>query len=264
MTSLPEFSNPPVTEVALGVQFRPVPQLRAIELATLREQWRAELPVAQEQPPLPPISEGQAVGTPPVLFRVGPPLLSRLWFLSEDGSRLVQIQLDRLIVNWRQADGDGVYPRYPAIRAMFADRASDLAGFIAERGFDALEITQVEVNYINSIPLSEDRLGHLEDLLRGLSLNADHHLAPPEQARVAMVFPVPDLGRPPVRLYVEAAPASRPDGQSAVHFSLSVRGAPSGGKIDDALEFMDGAHDHIVRSFDKMTVETMHTVWGKQ
>jgi len=42
---LPEFSNPPVVEVALGVQFRPVYGLRPIELAILREKWRSKYPV---------------------------------------------------------------------------------------------------------------------------------------------------------------------------------------------------------------------------
>lgn len=264
MSSLPDFAKPPVTEVALGVQFKALPQLRAVELAALREQWRTAYPVAQEQPPLPPMRERRAIGPPIVQLQLGPPLLSRLWFLSLDASRLVQLQSDRLIVNWRQtADGEP-YPRYPAMRSMFEDRAGDVSAFTTERGFGDLNITQVEVNYINSIPFEADRLGHLEDLLRGISVNPSHHLEPPEQSRVAMVYSVPDIGSAPVRLHVSVAPAPNLAGTPAVRFSLSVRGAPAGGTVEDGLEFMDGAHAHIVRSFDEMTVEAMHTLWEKR
>jgi uncharacterized protein (TIGR04255 family) len=261
---LPEYDDPPVTEVALGVLFRPVPTLRAIELSALREQWRDDFPVAQEQPPLPPMAESQVLGAPVVQFSVGPPLLSRLWFLSEDRSRLVQLQIDRLVVNWRQSEPGAKYPRYPTVRGMFERHVRDLNRFISERNFGELVITQVEVNYINSIPVEAGRLGHLEALLRGVETNPVHHLNAPEQARIQMVFPIADLGTPPVRMYVDAAPAAAADGTAVMRFSLTVRGTPSGGRIENAVEFMDGAHAHIVRSFDELTVEQLHTAWGKR
>jgi hypothetical protein len=90
-----------------------------------------------------------------------------------------------------------------------------------------------------------------------------HHLGKAEQTRAAMVFTVPDLGIPPVRLYVTADPARRPDGQQVMFLTLTVRGAPSDEGVDEALVFLDRAHDHLVRSFAELTPTTMHERWEK-
>lgn len=72
--------------------------LRPIELGGLRETWRAEYPLVQEQPPLPPQVEAPIAGPPQVQFVVGPALQTRVWFLNEEQTELVQLQPDRLTV----------------------------------------------------------------------------------------------------------------------------------------------------------------------
>jgi uncharacterized protein (TIGR04255 family) len=59
---LPEFSNPPVVEVALSVQFTPLPGFRPIRLGRLQDTWRAEYPHYEEQPPLAGVIEGSLQG----------------------------------------------------------------------------------------------------------------------------------------------------------------------------------------------------------
>jgi len=259
---LPEFDAPPVVEVVLGVQFRPVFGLRPIEIGPLREQWRASHPLVQEQPPLPPAIE-KAGGSPPtVQFVVGPALQSRIWFLSDDQSSLIQLQYDRLTVNWRQIAASP-YPRYPAVREAFAGRWEELSGFVAHHDLGKLNITQVEVTYINAIDSAPEQLGDLRRALRNWQ-SPDIALGVPEQSRCALVFDVPALGRPPVRLYVAVDPAQRPDGRTALFLTLTVRGAPRGPGLDDALRFMDQAHAHVVRSFAELTPDEMHTKWERR
>jgi len=256
-----EFGAPPVVEVALGVQFRPLFGLRAVELAGLRERWRPRYPLVQELPPLPPTIE--ATGPAPVAFSFGPAFQSRLWFLDDEQAELVQLQHDRLTVNWRKSTEDAVYPRYAHLRQVFVDRFRELADFVDEAHLGSLRVTQVEINYINSIPLEGGHQGQLELVLRNWRQIKGHHLGKAEQARAAMVFNVPDLGLPPVRLYVTADPARRPDGQQVMFLTLTVRGAPSDEGVDEALVFLDRAHDHLVRSFAELTPTTMHERWEK-
>ena len=257
---LPEFDAPPVVEVVLGVQFRPIFGLRPVELGPLREQWRTSYPIVQEQPPLPPTIEAPAVGPPVVQFVVGPALQTRIWFLSEDQTSLVQLQHDRLTVNWRQIAG-APYPRYPTVRAAFEERALDLTNFVGDRGLGRPSITQAEVTYINAIEAAPEQMGDLARVLR-------HWQAPtvglgqPEQARTVLVFNVPGMGRSPVRMYATVDPARRPDGSPALFLTLTLRGAPAGDDLAVALEFMDQAHAHVVRSFAELTPETMHSEWG--
>lgn len=259
---LPEFDAPPVVEVVLGVQFRPLLGLRPIELGPLREAWRPTHPVVQEQPLLPPAIEGHASGPRVAQFVVGPALNTRLWFLSEDTSSLVQLQHDRLTVNWRQMTST-TYPRYRAMRDSFAERSADVVRFTAEHGLGRLSVTQAEVSYINAIDATEEELGDLGSVLRHWR-EPSTHLGRAEQARCTLVFPVPDIGRPPVRLYIAVDPAQRPEGTPSLFLTLTVRGDPGGDDVDKALRFMDQAHAHVVRSFAELTPDAMHAQWGRR
>jgi uncharacterized protein (TIGR04255 family) len=259
---LPDFEDPPVVEVALGVQFRPIPGLRPVEIAGLREQWRAEYPVVLDQPPLAPAIEQATSGAHTTQLVFGPALQTRLWFLSEDQSSLVQVQHDRLTVNWRKLDGIP-YPRYPAVREKFGRSFNDVQEFVTDRDLGPLDITQVEANYINRIDTDDEGRGHLEGILRHWSSLAGHHLGDPEEARVAMVFSVPAVGTPPVRLYVECAPAQQVGQAPVLLLTLTVRGAPLTSDVASALQFMDDAHAHIVHSFAELTTDAMHEHWRR-
>ncbi|MGA7088652.1 MAG: TIGR04255 family protein [Candidatus Dormiibacterota bacterium] len=258
----PSFDAPPVSEVVLGIEFRPLFSLRPIELAGLRESWREAYPLVQEQPPLPSHIETPQGGQS-VQFTIGPAPMTRLWFMSPDLSELVQIQQDRLSVNWRKAADDAKYPEYPALRRAFKRRLADLTAFVAARQIGAVAVTQVEVAYRNAIAVPKGEVGRLDLVLRHWH-RPKVHLGEPEQAKATLVYAVPDVGRKPVRLYVEADPATFVDGRPAVQLSLTMRGAPVGETAASALRFMDSANRHMVRAFADLTTEAMHQQWRRR
>ena len=45
----------------------------------------------------------------------------RFWFLTDDTSRLVQVQPDRFTANWRKVEPETPYPRYRQLREQFAE-----------------------------------------------------------------------------------------------------------------------------------------------
>ena len=264
MSELPSFGSPPVVEVALGVQFRPLAGLQSLRLSPLRERWRPDYPRVEDHPPLPPVTEANiSAGTPSLQLTLGDSPKVRHWFISESGADLVQLQQDRMIVNWRRGDPPTDYPRYSRMRAVFVDRARDLATFVAAERMGELQINQVELNYINAIELPARHLGQLEFVLESWSGLPEHHLGDPEEARVSLAFRVPGLGREPSRLYVSADPAIGPDGGQILFLAFTVRGAAAGPTLEAALAFMDAAHEHAVRSFDELTTEPMHSTWGR-
>jgi hypothetical protein len=79
-----------------------------------------------------------------------------------------------------------------------------------------------------------------------------------------MVFPVHDVGNPPVRMYVNVQPADAEDGRKVLLMTLTVRGAPADTSRDGAVEFMNGAREHIVRTFTEMTTPEMHEKWQRR
>src|SRR5208282_5564239 len=98
---LPKFRKPPVSEVALGVQFS-MPDLTPVHLGLYYQRVRSRFPTVQVQPPLPPAFE--TFGPAPTLS-FSFPLMGlpspRMWFVADGGASLIQLQAGRLFFNWR-------------------------------------------------------------------------------------------------------------------------------------------------------------------
>jgi uncharacterized protein (TIGR04255 family) len=261
---LPKFERPPVVEVAIGVQFRPLFGMRGLALAPLWERWRDNYPEIQEQPTLPPTVEGSPPLVPQLLFNVVPLPSTRQWFLNDVGTQLVQVQSDRLLLNWRAGSGDppAKYPRYRYIRQTFVDRFGELAQFVAEESLGELEITQAELSYINVIETGPNEFEHI-GFLKAWSGTAGNHLGEPEQTRITLTFLIPGVGQPPVRLYAEVSPGQRESGEPVLFFTLTARGNPGGKSLDESLKFLDEVREHLAWSFVELTTESMHEVWGR-
>lgn len=258
-----ELINPPVVEMALGVQFRPLFHLRGIVLGRLRERWRATHPHVEEQPPLPPAIEGPVGPGINLQIGFGPVPNARYWFLSETGADIIQLQNDRIVVNWRNVEAGERYPRYDVMIERFQRAFADLSAFVKDEQLGQIGITQAELSYINDVgaPATEDGVG-LEKLLRGWPGTPQHHLGQPVQARLQLSFDVPDVGHPPVRMFVSVEPTMHVNGEQRELMTLSVRGAPVDDSEAAALKFLDGAHEHLVQSFLELTPENMHSTWG--
>lgn len=256
---LPSFAKPPVIEVTAGVQFPQLLGMLGPTIGPLRERWRNAFPLVEEQPALPPFIEAEADRGPSFQFSFNPVPPTRFLFWSPQRTDLVQLQNDRLAVNWRR-NIDAAYPRYPYIRSLFTDRYEDLVSFADREGLGSITPTQVELSYINQV---ENDTQTLADPFAGWAWNRPHHLGSPSQSRTAATFEVPELGVPPVRLHVSADPATTPDGRAVTFFTLTVRGAPEAGHLAAVQNFLDGAHEHIVTSFDELTTVSMHEIWGR-
>lgn len=257
---LPEFEDPPVIEVALSVQFRSLPGLRGLAVAPLRELWRDRYPRVEEQPPLPSMVEGDMPSGPSLRINQGFPA-TRFWFMNDDGTELVQLQHDRLSVNWRELGSGRAYPRYAAMREQFAGRYRDLANFTGAEGLGDLHVTQLELTYINAVTVDPGDMGKLGRVLGTWQTLPDHHLGEPEQVRVEMSFQVKDLGAGNSRLWVQAGPGQRGAGVPAMLLTLLIRGTPAGVGLDGVLTFLDDAHRHLVRSFAELTTREMRANW---
>lgn len=247
------------------MQFAPLGQLRAYQLWPLWQVWRESYPRVEEQPPLPPGLEVELGSVMPqfrLSFGTGAPPMNRHWFLSQDESRLVQLQQDRLIVNWRISDPPTEYPRYGQLRETLVQRFADLELVTGELGFGSPQISQLEISYVNVLPEIPEWGGGGHELLRSWSSDTAHHLGQPEESRFALVYRVPDLGRPPSRLYLSLEPS--PEIPRREVFTATVRGAPEGNDIQSAVRFLDEAHWHVVTSFTELTAEPMHDLWRKR
>jgi uncharacterized protein (TIGR04255 family) len=127
---LPKYNHPPVDEVVVGLQLSSVAGIEALA-GQYREAIKADYPVVQYQPRLPP---SPPANSPQPVLLISPAMPpgaegnqgNRIWLVSQDETSLIQLQSDRFVYNWRNRGKP--YPRFEAVYTEFAQRFSVLAG----------------------------------------------------------------------------------------------------------------------------------------
>lgn len=266
---LPEFEHPPVVEVALGVQFEPVPKLDGPAIARFWfEEARARFPEWLEAPALPPAIEWFGIPGQPrgVMFRLGQGALSnRSVFQDTSQAGLLQLQQDRIVRNWRKVGTGVAYPRYESIRASFATELLQFRQFLSQHKLGELVPNQCEVTYVNHIPAEDvNRLGEVGGILAPWSGKfSDGWLTAPETVEVASHHRITMDGTPIGRLHISLQPGY--SGTDAIFvLTLTARGRPSGPTDADVLTFLDIGREQIVRGFTSVTSTDMHAKWGRR
>ena len=271
---LPDFTDPPVIEVALSVQFDALSALRTPQLGLLWQEFRKEFPATEEHPPLEPVIERFGVrptqeGAVRVEMLRRPPT-PRCWFLNKDGTELIQIQQDRFVRNWRKVGDKSTYPRYEDhVRPTFQRDLKRFQAFLQREQLGDLKPNQCEVTYVNHIPAGQgwQEHGDLGEVITVFQRSfSDSFLDIPEDARLRLRFLIPDedqAGKPIGRLHIEIRSGFRSNDKHPLFImTLTARGAPCGDGIDGVLGFLDLGRKWIVRGFVSITTRKMHKLWG--
>jgi uncharacterized protein (TIGR04255 family) len=265
---LPDFERPPVTEVALSMQFEPLTDFRAIHLGLF---WlflgKDMFPETEEQPPLNPMFE--RIGLPrtalaPRVQLLNIPPLPRYLFISESGSEVLQVQSDRLTFNWRKRTESDLYPRYEYIAEKFRVYADKFELFLAAERIGKIKVTQAEVSYVNQVEMVEAP-GHLEKVVSIFSgAYSDEFLSDPEETHLSVRYPIRTDTGIAGRLYVECHPSGASESDTPIAMTLLARGKPAVSDLDGAMAFFDLARKWIVSGFTSITSKDMHIKWGRR
>ena len=271
---LPDYNQPPLNEVALGIQFSEIKGLGAIHAGLFWQTIRDRFPKWSEQPPLPVTFEvfggaqPRAVAPMVEMFTTAP--MNRFWFIEQHDIELIQLQRDRFHHNWRnigESDRGRKYPHYEAIRQSFSDGLTKLTQFLAAQELPPIEPNQCEVTYVNHFDAPEEEgfarammrlFGHWYKLGPELGANL-------EQGSIDLKFKLqlPNTTGPVGRLHVSVNPAFRRDGRPIVVMQLLARGRPLTPDVNGCLGFMDFAREAIVLRFTQLTSDEMHKQWGR-
>ena len=265
---LPDFDEPPVVETVLSAQFERLADVRTAHLGLLWGRFRDDFPRTEERPPLDPISE-QFPETPRrvrlglELQTLENPPVPRLWFITNQGNEMIQIQPDRFIKNWRKEGHGETYPRYEKIKASFERDFAVFRNFLADQRLGTPRINQCEVTYVNHIVAGEgwQSFSDAQHIFTFLAFSAESIPGRPEDARIYTrhVISGPD-SKPIGRLHVEVQPAYRAsDSQPMYVLHLTARG-----QIGEAIDFFDVGRSWIVRSFAALTTPRMHEIWRRK
>ncbi len=147
-----QYSAPPVAETAIGFEFAPIP-IGPVQLIEARLPWAETFPFADTtiaQPPSQPTGLGEALdlgfgtGLPPV----------RVQLRSQSQDRLIQMQSDRLFLNWQRLEG-AAYPNYETLRDEYLGYLAEFSSYLVDRyGFELTPLT-AEWTYVNAIDRSD-------------------------------------------------------------------------------------------------------------
>lgn len=271
-SKLPEFKNPPVAEVVLGVQFGSLPTMKNQHVFTFwAERLKKDFPKISEHPIVAPVfetfSDSPMLATPSFQTFFSPPM-PRYWFEAENGTELLQLQQDQIIHNWRQVKGDEPYPRFNPIRDRFLAEYSSFVDFIGSNKLGSVQPNQCTVTYINTIKLADggkdmfSRLHEITPLWDGSA--AQRVPARLEDATIQLRAILEGEKGPFARLYIVCAPSVNTERQEkAFRMEITARGHPNSVATDQVFRLLQTLHDCIVTTFAEVTTENMQKVWGR-
>lgn len=264
---LPEFENPPVSEVAISVEFSPLERWNESYGGLYWGNIKADYPRTETKPPLPSQTESPEITfDESIRFSVGEPFPQRFWFLTELGDRLIQVQNNRFVSNWRKVKGDEVYPRYdPELRPRFQAEWKRFKHFVATERLGTIEATQCELTYVNDFVQGRewDRFTDAMALFaHWINRGSVGFLPPLETFNMNGSFQIPD-GKG--RLHFASRHALRHiDRKQVVQLRLTARGRPDTSEDASILEWFDLAREWIVRGFADLTSESAHAIWKRK
>lgn len=257
MSSTPKYEHPPVVETVLGVQFPELSGFRCAHFGLYWQRIKDRFPVLEDKARLKPAVETfprkLVLPEAPLQFLPGG-VPERVWYVGKPPERLIQVQANRFLFNWRGFDGGGPYPSYEKNRDVFLVEFAAFSEFCLEHDLDKPSPELCEVTYINHIE-PEDGETVMElfgKVFTGLRWEfAGASLGAPENATLNRVFVIPGSAG---RLYAQAGLAYHGrTRRELIRFELTARVNHPSQKRQDLPSSMQLAHNAVVNGFASMT-----------
>lgn len=253
---LPDFADPPLNEVVLGVQFAPAQGYSQIRAGDVWSLYKNRFPLVEEHPPLSPTFEtfGRPKAAQAGLNFVTGAAHDRFWFLTPSKEQLIQFQQDRLLHNWRKVGDEQIpYPRFETMIRDFEQELGGLEDYFGTLQPQTLLINQCEVTYVNHIPFDQPdkwlRFVRFEGTrVDDLAITFRRNLFRDDE--------------PVGRLICETGTVLH-NGKVVLRMALSARGAPSRPDMHAALELLRTNREVVVHAFAEFTSESAHQTWKR-
>lgn len=143
------FENAPLIEVAIGAQFNLPVINEPLIYKVWEEQLNRDYPKTEIHPYLFPVVETEnAIFSSEIKI---PSRSNRKFFISESGHKLVQLQDNRILFNWRTSSGKEDYPHFNNVLAEFLRVFKILSKHLPN---DSI-INQLEISYFDHIMIDQ-------------------------------------------------------------------------------------------------------------
>ena len=185
MDQFASYTNPPLFEVSIGLQFQRLDRMKIPHFGGFWEKIKQEFPIVEHAAPI--------IQNQPVADDFFP--LPRVWFIDSSDTRLVQLQPDRINFNWRFRPTSDPYPRFHMLAPKFFDLLDMFEKLIAKENIGIIQPTVAEITYINIFEHGREwnNTNDIDKILKDFIWNPEtsRFLPCPEKLSWAAMFPLP-------------------------------------------------------------------------
>lgn len=266
---IPSFAAPPLVETVLGLEFATIGRWQIPHFGLYWQKIREDFPTFEVQPPLASGEDRRSTEDrifKAVMFELLPAPLVRCWYHHTGKERLLQLQNDRFIHNWRKTGQDVKYPHYDVIRPIFEVEWSRFREFLEAEQIGSAEPWRCEVTYVNELVKGREwqSLADLSTVFPWFSPPADFDPPQtPDSVGFTLRYPLPFAASGHLSVQVQHA-VRDVDRNEILQFTLTATGKPSSPATSDLLAFFDSARNAIVRTFARLTSPAMHDLWERK
>lgn len=257
--SLRGLRNPPVVEIALAVQFAPIPGLTPAHFGVfwkehLGDSWatpRAVMPLEESFESFGPIFRAPQFRFEPIVMPAG-----RIQFFGR-GGRILQLQNNKLVLNWKK--GETGYPSFEQTASEFVDCLGAFRSFLRGNGLEDILANQWELTYIDQVPRGTlwRRPGDLHTVFPGLfpaETGSEGNLLEGQDARRRY-----EIESRRGRVYLQAETVMLETGSEVVTLTSWARGPVT---ADTSIEAgLKLGHEAIGRAFVSVTSDAAFKFW---
>lgn len=248
------FKKPPINEVALGYTFLSRPDFLVPHFGRFWAKIEDAYPTCQHASPV--VDEGGFDYSSEFL-------LPRVWFVGADNSRLIQLQQDRLVFNWRSTGADTPYIRFPEVLREFERVRGLFEAYVEQHTGQGVQPSSYTLSYVNAIK-RDAGLSCFESVGSTFpDVQWQRHtrfLPQPKDLSWKAKFELPnEFGH----LVADIQPGKLVrTNEAIIKLELAAMSGSLGGKSVDFNEWVTVAHEWIVNAFKDLTHSDLHKqVW---
>lgn len=263
-TTSTDWKRPPVIEVVLGVQFEPIQGFSNGHLGwfwrTVAKDYRTATDANPIQPVIESFGDGPQFGLPQIEFSPhrGD---SRLRMLSDDKSRMLQLQNGWLVANWLKREGLP-YPGYQGVLSEFKRALKAFQDFASSEGIGKVVPNLWEVTYIDHIPRGTvwNEVEDIPKVIPGLLGPFKSPHGDSETLSGKWVF---RLKPRPARLVVavQSARTTTDPPQDLLVVTSTARGPVEADRADRLVEYLNFGRSVVVETFEAVTSREARAYW---
>jgi len=240
------FKKPPVGEVSFGLWFQPLPAFKTAHYGAYWDLIRKDYPECEDKPP---VLDANPLGFRQVGDWFPPP---RVWYLHRDRNLLIQLQPNRIWLNWRRISDGDEYPRFEALLPVFRATVQQFAEFLRANNVGSVLPHGGELSYVNQFPPGDQSQPYSDigEVLKDVSWSAGHKVLPnPDGIAWRAEFTVDGD-----RLSVDLKTGKRSDTQQNLHV-LEIRAFTGTSSTFDIDSWFPKANTLVVGAFCDLTTE---------